>query len=107
LYPELLLLPALNPKSTMGSVISLRHLEGIEAIIKRRKSGDILAGGERMMGQSSLDGFDFSQGSFFPPTVIEGVSTTDELWREEVFGPVVIVKRFSVGQADVVDSRYI
>ena len=80
----------------MGTVISLHHLEAIEAMIKRRKSGNILAGGERMIGRSSLDGFDFSRGCFFPPTVIGDVSTTDELWREEVFGPVVVVKRFSV-----------
>jgi Aldehyde dehydrogenase family len=103
----LLFLLALNPESTMGSVISPRHLEGIEAIIRRRESGDILAGGERMMGTSALDGFDFSQGSFFPPTVIEGVRVADDLWREELFGPVVIVKRFSVGRALIVDGRHL
>lgn len=48
------------------------------------------------MGKSSLDGFDFSKGSFLPPTVITDVHTEDELWQEEVFGPVVVVRRFSV-----------
>ena len=48
------------------------------------------------MGKSSLDGFDFSKGSFLPPTVITDVHTEDELWQEEVFGPVVVVMRFSV-----------
>ena len=48
------------------------------------------------MRKSSLDGFDFSKGSFLPPTVIANVHTEDELWQEEIFGPVVVVRRFTV-----------
>ena len=87
---------ALNLQSTMGSVISEHHLKRIEAMLARRGGSTILAGGERLMGKSSLDGFDFSKGSFLPPTVITDVHTEDELWQEEVFGPVVVVRRFSV-----------
>ncbi|CDO73732.1 hypothetical protein BN946_scf185015.g60 [Trametes cinnabarina] len=90
----------LNPKSTMGSVISLRQLQRIEGIVQRGV-GTILAGGKRMMGTSTLDGFDFSQGAFFPPTVITDVPTEDDLWREEIFGPVVVVKRFSSEQEGI------
>src|ERR1700730_15389670 len=88
---------ALNPKSTMGPVISLCHLRRIEEMIQRSTASAILAGGERMAGTSSLDGFDFSRGCFFPPTVIAGLGIEDELWKEELFGPVVVVMRFSVG----------
>ncbi|KAJ3923580.1 aldehyde dehydrogenase domain-containing protein [Lentinula edodes] len=84
----------MNPKSTMGSVISLRQLERIEAMVERTQ-GRIIEGGKRMSGISDLDGFDFSGGSFFPPTVITDISVEDELWQEEVFGPVVVVKRFT------------
>lgn len=49
-----------------------------------------------MMGASELDGFDFSKGSFFPPTVVQDIDTDDELWKEEVFGPVVVTKSFAV-----------
>lgn len=49
-----------------------------------------------MTGTSELDGFDFSKGNFFAPTIVSEVSPNDELWREEVFGPVVVVKRFKV-----------
>lgn len=81
----------------MGSIISARHLERIEGMINRRGSTTtILAGGARLVGKSSLDGFDFSKGSFLPPTVISGVEIEDELWLEELFGPVIVVKRFSV-----------
>lgn len=49
-----------------------------------------------MTGRSSLDGYDLSQGSFYPPTVIADISTEDSLWQEEIFGPVVVVIRFKV-----------
>ncbi|KAF8842757.1 aldehyde dehydrogenase [Paxillus ammoniavirescens] len=83
-----------NPQSSMGSVISTKHLERIERMVQGRKSGEILTGGERMTSQSALDGFDFSRGSFYPPTVIENVDINDEIWQEEIFGPVVVIKKF-------------
>lgn len=88
----------MNPNSTMGSVISGRELDRIEGMVGRTR-GRVLEGGERMSGVSELDGFDFSGGSFFPPTVVTDVGVEDELWREEVFGPVVVVKRFTVRYA--------
>lgn len=88
---------ATNPKSTMGSVISQHHLERMDAVVKRSsKTATILAGGEPMTGVSELDGFDFSKGSFYPPTAIVDVGIEDEIWQDEVFGPVVVVKRFKV-----------
>lgn len=81
----------------MGTVISMHHLKRIDAMVKQAsKTASIVAGGEQMAGTSELDGFDFSNGSFYPPTVIADVETTDEIWQEEVFGPVVVVKRFEV-----------
>ncbi|KAG6842025.1 hypothetical protein C0991_003551 [Blastosporella zonata] len=84
----------LNPQSTMGPVISEHHLERIEGILSRT-SGKILCGGQRLSGPSPLDGFDFTKGSFLAPTVIEDIKSTDELWKEEVFGPVIVVRRFT------------
>ena len=88
----------MNPASVMGTIISESHLQRIEKMVgERPATSKILAGGKRLTGLSTLDGFDFSHGLFYPPTVIEGVETHDELWREEVFGPVVVVKKFTVG----------
>ena len=61
-----------------------------------RTNGTILIGGDRLSGPSSLDGFDLSRGSFFAPTIITDIDTEDELWQEEIFGPVIVVKKFSV-----------
>ncbi|KAK7060422.1 hypothetical protein VNI00_001187 [Paramarasmius palmivorus] len=84
----------LNPKSSMGTVISQKHLNRIEGMIERSR-GRVLVGGQQMLGNSELDGFDFSLGSFFPPTIVTEVEVEDLLWQEEIFGPVVVVKRFS------------
>lgn len=92
---------ASNPASTMGTVISSKHLDRIDAMVKRvPTTAKFLTGGERL-GQSvsALDEFDFSKGSFYPPTVITGVSIEDEIWQEEVFGPVVVVKTFEVSES--------
>lgn len=66
---------------------------------ERPTTARILAGGKRLTGKSTLDEFDFSQGLFYPPTVIDGVETHDDLWREEVFGPVVVVRKFAVSRS--------
>ncbi len=79
----------------MGGVISLTSLERIVAAVSK-SNRKVLIGGERMNGLSSLDGFDFSKGSFFAPTIVEDVKVEDELWREELFGPVLAVARFKV-----------
>lgn len=80
----------------MGTVISEKALERIESMLQSDSKVKILAGGKRLTGKSALDEFDFSQGYFFPPTVVTNVSTEGTLWREEVFGPVVVVKKFKV-----------
>jgi acyl-CoA reductase-like NAD-dependent aldehyde dehydrogenase len=33
-------------------------------------------------------------GFWFPPTTIAPVSGTDRQWREEIFGPVIVVMPF-------------
>jgi len=82
----------------MGAIISLEHLERIDGMVTRAaKTASILAGGGRMVGISKLDGYDFSSGAFYPPTVLTGINVEDEIWQEEVFGPVVVIKRFKVG----------
>lgn len=83
-----------DPKCTMGTVISSQHLDRIEASVKRTQ-GRVVAGGSRLTGKSEVDSFDFSNGSFFPPTVVTEIPLEDELWQEEIFGPVVVVKRFT------------
>ncbi|KAG8739445.1 hypothetical protein FRC10_005618 [Ceratobasidium sp. 414] len=89
-----------NPKSTIGPLISKASLSRIEQAISRLPShAQILTGGTRLTTPSPLDSFERSSGNFFPPTVVANVQTSDELWQEEVFGPVVALTKFK-GEAE-------
>ncbi|ETS83428.1 hypothetical protein PFICI_05304 [Pestalotiopsis fici W106-1] len=90
-----------NPESMMGPVISAKQLGNIEALVKEATSSGnakALTGGSRLGGLSELDGTDFSKGYYYPPTVL--VSTSEKsilktrIWREEAFGPVIVVVAF-------------
>jgi acyl-CoA reductase-like NAD-dependent aldehyde dehydrogenase len=81
----------------MGSVISSASLDRLVAAVSA-STNKVLVGGVRMTG-NGLDGFDFSTGNFFAPTIIEDVGVDDALWKEELFGPVVVVAKFKVCSA--------
>ncbi|PFH61352.1 hypothetical protein XA68_17601 [Ophiocordyceps unilateralis] len=92
-----------NPDSSMGSMISARQLQAVDALVQEAISGPepaarLICGGHRMMNLSPLDGTDLSQGYFYPPTVLSSASgrsiTSTRLWREEAFGPAVVLVGF-------------
>ncbi|EON98473.1 putative aldehyde dehydrogenase protein [Phaeoacremonium minimum UCRPA7] len=83
-----------------GSFIATQ-LGNVETLVNDAvSSGKATAviGGGRMIGQSQLDGVDFSKGYFFPPTILTSTSGSSVLetriWREEAFGPVIVVVGF-------------
>ncbi|RDA91838.1 hypothetical protein CP533_3657 [Ophiocordyceps camponoti-saundersi (nom. inval.)] len=107
-----------NPDSSMGSLISARQLDGVDALVREAISGPepaarLVCGGRRMTGLSPLDGTDLSQGYFYPPTVLSSTTgnsiTSTRLWREEAFGPAIVLVGFD-SEAEAVelanDSEY-
>jgi aldehyde dehydrogenase (NAD+) len=94
----------LDPATQMGPVITEAAASRILGMIERAADGgaSVLTGGARLGG--ALAG-----GYFLEPTVLGNVDQDSEIAREEVFGPVLSVLRFS-DEADVVakanDSRY-
>ncbi|KAI0477893.1 aldehyde dehydrogenase [Xylariaceae sp. FL0804] len=109
-----------NPRSMMGPLVSARQLARVEELVDEAVGSgyvDVLTGGRRMTGVSELDGTDFARGYFYPPTVLvskkkrssssssssgdsDSISANDSarltrLWREEAFGPVIVVVGFS------------
>lgn len=95
----------LDPRTTMGPVVSAEHRGSIERQIRAAVSeGATLAlGGERPR-LAPLD-----KGYFVMPTVITGVRQHMTVAREEIFGPVACIMRFS-SQDDIValanDTEY-
>lgn len=99
-----------NPESTMGPLISARQLHHVETLVDEAVvscRATALVGGARLQGRSPLDGTDFSRGHFFAPTVLVSSDDGDgesgangagilqtRIWREEAFGPVVVVVGF-------------
>ncbi|KAE8662549.1 Betaine aldehyde dehydrogenase [Hibiscus syriacus] len=73
----------------LGPVVSAGQYEKILKFISTAKSegATILSGGVRPKH--------LKKGFFLEPTIITNVTTSMQIWREEVFGPVLCVKTFS------------
>ncbi|HET7668688.1 MAG TPA: aldehyde dehydrogenase family protein, partial [Mycobacterium sp.] len=54
----------------------------------RRQGGTVLAGGRVPEGGA------YSHGWFYEPTIVADVGLDDDLWSEEVFGPVSVIGAF-------------
>lgn len=77
-----------DAENDLGPVISARHRERIGGFVARAAEAphiELLAGGRDAAGT----------GFYYEPTVIAGATQQDEIVRNEVFGPVVSVTRFT------------
>ncbi|KAI0844913.1 aldehyde dehydrogenase [Daldinia vernicosa] len=90
-----------NLESTMGPLISAKQLNRVEMLVDdavNSGKAKAVAGGSRMHGFSPLDGTDFSKGYFYEPTILvsgeEDSILGTRIWREEAFGPVIVVVGF-------------
>jgi acyl-CoA reductase-like NAD-dependent aldehyde dehydrogenase len=89
----------------MGPVISAASKTRITAMVNkaREEGGKVLTGGDSPALPPPLD-----RGHYYSPTVIE-VTPAMEIWREEVFGPVVVAVPFDTEEQAIQlanDSRY-
>jgi betaine-aldehyde dehydrogenase len=74
-----------------GALISAEHRAKVEAFVEEARSDGarVIAGGRRPDEPDLQDGF------FYRPTVIVDVHRDMRIIREEVFGPVLTIERFS------------
>ncbi|MEI7786309.1 MAG: aldehyde dehydrogenase [Betaproteobacteria bacterium] len=88
--------PALE-STHMGPLVSRSHRETVERYVQlgRDEGGQVLCGGSRPQG-----GY-FDQGSYYLPTVIEGLANSAQICREEIFGPVLALLPWS-DEADLI-----
>jgi betaine-aldehyde dehydrogenase len=85
----------------VGPLVSHQQREAVEGFLAgaRRSRRQFLCGGERL----------FKKGYYLGPAVVLGCETSDEIWRQEVFGPVVCIRAFTNEEAmlaEVNDSPY-
>ena len=88
---EVLIGDPLEPTSEMGPVNSKSHYERVLRFVESgKKSGArLVAGGERPKGN------DFTRGYWLRPTVFADATMDMEVAREEIFGPVVAMLKWS------------
>ncbi|MEO8195550.1 MAG: aldehyde dehydrogenase family protein [Thermoanaerobaculia bacterium] len=79
----------LAPGTLLGPLVSRSQYDKVLGFIDRARAASIplLTGGGRPAGRE--------RGYFLEPTIFVDVPVESELWREEVFGPVLAVRTFS------------
>ncbi|MFM1654540.1 aldehyde dehydrogenase family protein [Brevibacillus sp. B_LB10_24] len=75
----------------MGAVISAAHEQVIDSYVKLavEEGAEVLFGGKRPEGP------EFEKGHWYMPTIIGNVTNDMRVAQEEIFGPVVVVIKFS------------
>jgi aminomuconate-semialdehyde/2-hydroxymuconate-6-semialdehyde dehydrogenase len=86
-----------HPETQVGALINMVHVEKVESYINLaiQEGGTVLTGGTRAMtGHPGPT----PEGAFLRPTLISGLSHLSRTAREEIFGPVVTIHRFSTDE---------
>ena len=91
------------PETLLGPLVSAGQLATVSGFVDRAKADGIrlATGGGRPAG--------FDRGYFFEPTIFVDAPPESELWREEVFGPVLAVRTFESEDEAITlanESRY-
>jgi betaine-aldehyde dehydrogenase len=75
----------------VGPLVSAQQREVVEGFLAgaRRSRRQFLCGGQRL----------FKKGYYLSPAVVLGCETSDEIWCQEVFGPVVCIRAFTQEEA--------
>ena len=76
-----------DPDTDLGPLISFAHRDKVAAMVARAPG----EGGRIVTGGVSPD----RPGAFYRPTLIADVAETSEVYRDEIFGPVLVARPFS------------
>ncbi|MGB2920045.1 MAG: gamma-aminobutyraldehyde dehydrogenase [Mycobacterium sp.] len=76
-----------DPDTDLGPLITSAHRNKVADMVSRApgEGGRVVTGGVAPEGP----------GSFYRPTLIADVSESSEVWREEIFGPVLVARAFT------------
>ena len=90
-----------KPDTQIGPLVSAGQRQSVETFLEtvRRPTEQILCGADRPA----------DLGFYLNPTVVVGCETTESIWREEIFGPVVCIRPFDDEERmlrEVNDSPY-
>jgi phenylacetaldehyde dehydrogenase len=91
----------LDPETQIGPLVSAPQRDRVVAAVDRARE----QGASVLCGGRVPDGVRFADGFFYEPTVVAGVTPAHDLWYDEVFGPVTLVRPFR-DEADAVDCPF-
>jgi acyl-CoA reductase-like NAD-dependent aldehyde dehydrogenase len=81
--------PGVAPETEIGAIVSSEQLRRVEGYLAMAAAeGTVLGGGRAEEGR-------LAAGNFLRPAIVADVDATSMVAREEIFGPVVTVFRFS------------
>lgn len=80
-----------NPETQMGPLISDAQRHKVISYIEKAKA----EGGKVLCGGKIPESAELKNGFYFEPTILADVSAYSHIFREEVFGPVVLIHKFS------------
>ena len=85
--------PGVEEGVQIGAIVEAKAVDNLERLVgdAKENGADVLAGGNRIDGA----------GFFFEPTVIDNLSLDAAMVREEIFGPVLGMVRFSTEEEAV------
>ncbi|MFO8043542.1 MAG: aldehyde dehydrogenase family protein [Alkalispirochaeta sp.] len=94
LVSEIVVGDPLDDTSRMGPMVSEDQLESVRRYIElgTAEGATVVAGGKRLTGGSQNA---FDSGPYMEPTILSDVSSAMRVAQEEIFGPVLVVQRFS------------
>ncbi|GAB1381558.1 aldehyde dehydrogenase [Pararhodobacter aggregans] len=82
-----------DPMDPATQVAPLVHPDH-RAAVAEHVSRAVAAGATVLCGGHAPEGGIYDRGAFYLPTILSGVTNTDRICREEVFGPVLVVMPF-------------
>lgn len=86
--PQIKIGNGLEPGTQLGPLVSQKQQEKVLGFIERgKRDARLLVGGSRPAG--------FEKGYFIEPTIFVDIPSSAEIWREEIFGPVLCIQTFS------------
>ena len=80
-----------DPQTQMGPLISDAQRKKVISYIEKAKA----EGGKVVCGGKIPENVELKNGYFFEPTVLIDVGAHSHIFKEEVFGPVVLIHKFS------------
>ncbi len=82
--------PGWHEDARMGPLVHKDHMKTVEGFLESAKKDNatLLTGGQRITDGAC------SQGNFLQPTVYTDVTPDMTIWREEIFGPVLVSTTF-------------